>query len=70
MSAVLKGDVAVKIISLAGVTRDLAFYLRNINQISHFLPRPTKERVVNAIITSRLDYCNALLYSMSAVKAT
>ena len=39
-----------------------SFYLRNINQISRFLPRPTKERVVNAIITSRLDYCNALSY--------
>ena len=44
-----------------------SFYLRNISQISRFLPRPTKERVVNAIITSRLDYCNALLYGMSAV---
>ena len=44
-----------------------SFYLRNINQISRFLPRPTKERVVNAIITSRLDYCNALLYGTSAV---
>ena len=40
-----------------------SFYLRHINQISRFLPKPTKERVVNAIITSRLDYCNALLYS-------
>ena len=44
-----------------------SFYLRNINQISRFLPRPTKERVVNAIITSRLDYCNALLYGTSAI---
>ena len=44
-----------------------SFYLRNINHISRFLPRPTKERVVNAIITSRLDYCNALLYGTSAV---
>ena len=40
---------------------------RNINQISRFLPRPTKERVVNAVITSRLDYYSALLYGTSAV---
>ena len=26
-----------------------SFYLRNINQISRFLPRPTKERVVNSM---------------------
>ena len=44
-----------------------SLYLRNNNHISRFLPRPTKERVVNAIITSRLDYCNALLYGTSAV---
>ncbi|KAK2172308.1 hypothetical protein NP493_970g00008 [Ridgeia piscesae] len=44
-----------------------SFYMRNINQIIRFLPRPTKERVVNAIITSRLDYCNALLYGTSAI---
>ena len=29
-----------------------SFYLRNINQISRFLPRPTKERVVNYHITA------------------
>ena len=44
-----------------------SFYLRNFNQISRFLPRPTKERVVNAIIASRLDYYNALLHGTSAV---
>ena len=48
-------------------TSACSFYLRNINQFSRFLPRPTKERVVNAIITSRLDYCNALLYGTSAI---
>ena len=31
------------------------------------LPKPTKDRVVNAIITSPLDYCNALLYDTSVV---
>ena len=44
-----------------------SFYLRHINQISRFLPKPTKERVVNAIITSRLDYCNAVLYGSASV---
>ena len=47
-----------------------SFYLRHINQISRFLPKPTKERVVNAIITSRLDYCNALLYGPSVANIT
>ena len=47
-----------------------SFYLRNINEISRFLPRSIKERVVNAIITSRLDYCNALLYGTSAINIT
>ena len=40
-----------------------SFYLRNITQLSRFRHRPTKERVVNAIIASRFDYCNALSYT-------
>ena len=32
-----------------------------------FLPKPTKERVVNAIIASQLVYCNALSYGKSVV---
>ena len=39
-----------------------AFHLRHINQMSRYLPTTTKERVVSAIITSRPDYCNSLLY--------
>ena len=44
-----------------------SFYLRSIDQISRFLSRPTKVHIVNAIIISRLDYCNAFLYGTSAV---
>ena len=42
-----------------------SFHLRHINKMSRYLPMATKERVVNAIITSRLDYCNTLLYGTS-----
>ena len=35
-----------------------SFHMRNISQISRYLTRPTTERIVNALITSRLDYCN------------
>ena len=38
------------------------FHLRNISQISKYLPKITRERVVNALVTSRIDYCNSLLY--------
>ena len=38
------------------------FHIHHIGQINKFLPRQTRERVVNALVTSRLDYCNSLLY--------
>ena len=44
-----------------------AFNLRHINQMSRYLPIKTMERIVNAIITSRLDYCCSLLYSTTVI---
>ena len=43
-----------------------SYHLRNINHISRYIPTTTKERVINALITSRIDYCNSLLYNTSA----
>ena len=43
-----------------------SYHLRNINHISRCLPTTTNERVINALITSRIDYCNSLLYNTSA----
>ena len=41
------------------------FHMYHIGQIRKFRPRKTIERAVNAMITSRIDYCNALLYGTS-----
>ena len=39
-----------------------SYHLRTINHISRYLPTTTKERVTNALITSRIDYCHPLPY--------
>ena len=44
-----------------------SFHLRHTNRMSRYLPMTTKERVFNAIITSRLDYCNSLLYGFNKI---
>ena len=38
------------------------YYLHNIRHIGKYLSRESTERLVHAFITSRLDYCNGLLY--------
>ena len=41
-------------------------HMRNIAQILRYLTQPTTERVVKALVTSRLYYCNSLLFGTSA----
>ena len=38
------------------------FQLHHIARISRYPSRKSKERVVNALVTSRLDYCNSLMH--------
>ena len=40
------------------------FRLHNIKKISQFLPRDKLEMVLHAFVTSRIDYCNGLLYGL------
>ena len=40
------------------------FWLHNIRRISQFLPRDKLEMVLHAFVTSRIDYCNGLLYGL------
>ena len=39
----------------------LFFHLRNIAKIRNFLSKNDAEQLIHAFVTSRLDYCNALL---------
>jgi hypothetical protein len=40
--------------------------LRNIRRIQRYLDRDTKHHVVRALILSRLDYANSLLYGLKS----
>ena len=44
------------------IVRCCYFHIHHIGQINKFLPRQTRERVVNALVTPRFDYCNSPLY--------
>ncbi len=45
----------------SNVTKTAFFHLRNIAKLRNMLPVSDAEKLVHAFMTSRLDYCNALL---------
>ena len=48
-------------------TCSLAFYyLYNIRKIRKYLPRETTEKLIHALFSSRIDYCNSLLFGLLA----
>ncbi|KAJ8376767.1 hypothetical protein SKAU_G00073470 [Synaphobranchus kaupii] len=46
---------------IKNISRVAFFQLRNIAKIRHFLSIGDAEKLIHAFVTSRLDYCNALL---------
>ena len=49
---------------VTNVCRSINFNLYFIGKIRKYLDRPTVEKLVNATITSRLDYCNSLMFGI------
>ena len=44
------------------------YYLYNMRHIRKYLSRESTEKLVHAFISSRLDYCNSLLYGIRSIK--
>ena len=49
-------------VNTSNIVKSYYFQLHHIARFNRYLPRKTKERVVNALVTSRLDYCKALMH--------
>ena len=49
---------------VSNVCRSINFNLYSICKIRKYFDRPTVEKLVNATITSRLDYCNSLMFGI------
>ncbi len=47
--------------NISHVSKTAFFHLRNIAKLRHILSVSDTEKLVHAFVTSRLDYCNALL---------
>ena len=58
-------DDSLSLVPHVTATCKSAFYhLRNIYKIRRFLTPETTESIVHAFVTSRIDYCNSLLYGL------
>ena len=47
---------------VSNVVRTVKFHIRNLSRIRKYLDESTAHAAVRAIVLSRLDYCNSLLY--------
>ena len=50
------------------ICRSAHFHIRNINAIRHLLTPTAAAQIVHSLVTSRLDYCNALLHRVPACR--
>ena len=49
---------------ITDVCKSSFYHLRNISRIRKYLTPEATEMVVHAFVTSKLDYCNSLLYGL------
>ena len=47
------------------ICKNINYQLYSIGKIRKYLDKPTTEKMINSAVTSRLDYCNSLLYGIN-----
>ena len=50
---------------VSNICKSINFNLYSIGKVRRYLDQSTTEKMVNALITSRMDYCNSLMYGMN-----
>ena len=53
---------------IQNVCRSTLFHIRNISAIRKLIPQTAAAALVHSLVTSRLDYCNSLLYGVPGCK--
>ena len=51
---------------ISSLVSNCMFHLKNIAKIKRFLTRDETEKLIHAFMTSKFDYCNALLYGVKS----
>ena len=50
------------------ICKSASFAIKNIGRIRRYLSQSDCERIIHAFITSKLDYCNAILYGLPQIQ--
>ena len=53
---------------ISKVCKSINYHLYSIGKVRKYMDMPTTEKMINALVTSRLDYCNSLFHGMSDVQ--
>ena len=49
---------------ISGVCKSTHFHLKNIGRVRSLLSYDATAQLLHALITTRIDYCNSLLYNL------
>ena len=55
-------------VQIQSVCKSTLYHIRNISAIRQLIPQTAAAALVHSLVTSRLDYCNSLLYGVPACK--